>query len=145
MFIHFALAHSQRRSGRYAYRKLFWKTLKNTQILILNPKKYQNCNFEGLFESYFGKNGFHFPKIFQKTLKNTKIRILYRRAYLSLYFGSAPRPPPPGGQYKNHYEQCIKTLKEKRGIPCYQQIREILSVYHTMTHRPHESVADFTH
>ena len=54
-------------------------------------------------------------------------------------------PPPPGGQYKNHYEQCIKTLKEKRGIPRYQQIREILSVYDTMTHQPHESVADFTH
>ena len=26
-----------------------------------------------------------------------------------------------------------------------QQIRELLSVYHTMTHQPHESVADFTH
>ena len=55
-------------------------------------------------------------------------------------------PPPPGEeQYKNHCEQCIKTLKEKRGIPRDQQIREFLSVYHTMTHQPHESVADFTH
>ena len=48
-------------------------------------------------------------------------------------------------QYKKHYEQCIKTLKEKRGIPCDQQIRELLSVYHTMTQQPNESVADFTH
>ena len=38
-----------------------------------------------------------------------------------------------------------QTLKEKRGIPRDQQIRELLSVYHTMTHQPHESVADFTH
>ena len=53
--------------------------------------------------------------------------------------------PPAEEQYKNQYEQCIKTLKEKRGIPRDQQIREILSVYHTMTHQPHESVADFTH
>ena len=36
-------------------------------------------------------------------------------------------------------------MKEKRGIPRDQQIRELLSVYHTMTHQPHESVADFTH
>ena len=56
-----------------------------------------------------------------------------------------PSPPPPGGQHKNHYEQCIKTLKEKRGIPRDQKIRELLSVYHTRTHQPHESVADFTH
>ena len=49
---------------------------------------------------------------------------------------------PPGGQYKNHYEQCIKTLKEKRGIPRDQRIRELSSVYHTMTHQPDESVAD---
>ena len=52
---------------------------------------------------------------------------------------------PPLGQYRNHCEQCIKTLKEKRCIPRDQQIRELLSVYHTMTHQPHESVADFTH
>ena len=36
-------------------------------------------------------------------------------------------------------------MKEKRGIPRYQQIRELSSVYHMMTHQPHESVADFTH
>ena len=36
-------------------------------------------------------------------------------------------------------------MKDKRGIPRDQQIRELLSVYHTMTHQPHESVADFTH
>ena len=36
-------------------------------------------------------------------------------------------------------------MKEKRGIPRDQQIRELLSVYHKMTHQPHESVADFTH
>ena len=56
-------------------------------------------------------------------------------------------PPPPGGGggYKNHYEQCIKILKEKRGIPRDQQVPELLSVYHTMTHQPLESVADFTH
>ena len=36
-------------------------------------------------------------------------------------------------------------MKEKRGIPRDQQVRELLSVYHTMTHQPHESVADFTH
>ena len=36
-------------------------------------------------------------------------------------------------------------MKEKLGIPRDQQIRELLSVYHTMTHQPHESVADFTH
>ena len=36
-------------------------------------------------------------------------------------------------------------MKENRGIPRDQQIRELLSVYHTMTHQPHESVADFTH
>ena len=41
--------------------------------------------------------------------------------------------------------KCIKTLKEKRGIPRDQQIQELSSVYHTMTHQPHESVADFTH
>ena len=38
-----------------------------------------------------------------------------------------------------------QTLKEKRGIPLDQQIRELLSVYYTMTQQPHESVADFTH
>ena len=54
-------------------------------------------------------------------------------------------PAPGGGQYKNQYEQCIKTLKEKRGIPRGQQVRELLSVYHMMTHQPHESVSDFTH
>ena len=54
-------------------------------------------------------------------------------------------PPPPGEQYKNHYAQCINTLKEKRGIPRDQQVPELSSVYHTMTHHPHESVADFTH
>ena len=54
-------------------------------------------------------------------------------------------PPGRGAQYKNHYEQCIKTLKEKCGIPRDQQIQELSSVYHTMTHQPHESVADFTH
>ena len=48
-------------------------------------------------------------------------------------------------QYKKHYEQCIKTLKEKHGIPCDQQIRELLSVYHIMTQQPNESVTDFTH
>ena len=48
-------------------------------------------------------------------------------------------------QYKQHYEQCIKTLQEKRGIPRDQQIRELLSVYHTMTQQPNESVADFAH
>ena len=48
-------------------------------------------------------------------------------------------------QYKNHYEQCIHTLQEKRGIPRDQQIRELLSVYHTMTQQPNESVADFAH
>ena len=42
---------------------------KNTQILILNCP---NCNFQGYFETCFGKNGFHFPKIFQKTLKIPK-------------------------------------------------------------------------
>ena len=36
-------------------------------------------------------------------------------------------------------------MKEKRGISRDQQIGELLSVYHTMTHQPHESVADFTH
>ena len=36
-------------------------------------------------------------------------------------------------------------MKEKRGIPRDQQIRGLLSVYHTITHQPHESVADFTH
>ena len=35
-------------------------------------------------------------------------------------------------------ERCLKWA-------CDQQIRELLSVYHTMTHQPHESVADFTH
>ena len=37
-------------------------------------------------------------------------------------------------------------MKEKRGIPRDQQIRrEQLSVYHTMTQQPNESVADFPH
>ena len=36
-------------------------------------------------------------------------------------------------------------MKEKRGIPRDQQIRVLLSVYHTMIHQPHVSVADFTH
>ena len=48
-------------------------------------------------------------------------------------------------QYKKHYEQCIKTLKEKRSIPRDQQIRELLSTYHMMTQQPNESVADFAH
>ena len=48
-------------------------------------------------------------------------------------------------QYRKHYEHCIKTLKEKCGIPRDQQIRELLSVYHTMTQQPNESVADFAH
>ena len=64
---------------------------------------------------------------------------------IPLYFGSNIKIQNTKIQKPCHYEQCIKTLKEKRGIPCYQQIREILSVYHTMTHQPHESVADFTH
>ena len=36
-------------------------------------------------------------------------------------------------------------MKEKCGIPRDQQIRELLSVYHTMTQQPNESVADFAH
>ena len=36
-------------------------------------------------------------------------------------------------------------MKEKLGIPRDQQIRELLSVYHTITRQPHESGADFTH
>ena len=35
-------------------------------------------------------------------------------------------------------------MKEKRGIPRDQRIRELLSVYHTMTYQPHESIANFT-
>ena len=109
------------------------------------PLKYRNCNFEGCFEGYFGKNGFHFLNIFQKTLKNTKIRIFYPKNTTSIPITLLWKsPPPPRGRNKNHYEQCIKTLKEKCGIPHDQQIRELLSVYHTMTHQPHESVADFT-
>ena len=38
-----------------------------------------------------------------------------------------------------------QNLERKCGIPRDQQIRELLSVYHTMTHQQHESVADFTH
>ena len=89
------------------------------------------------------KNCFHFPQIFQKILKNTKIRILYPKKYYEhTYHFTLEVPPGGGGQYKSHYEQRIKTLKEK---PRDQQIRELLSVYHTMTHQPHEPVADFTH
>ena len=36
-------------------------------------------------------------------------------------------------------------MKEKRGIPRDQHIRELLSVYHMMTHQPHEPVADFAY
>ena len=80
----------------------------------------------------------------EKIPKSKFYTLKIRRAYPSLYSGSARSPPPPG-EYKNHCEQCIKTLKENRGVPRDQQIRELLSVYHTMTHQPHESVADFTH
>ena len=38
-----------------------------------------------------------------------------------------------------------QTFERKRGIPLDQQVGELLSAYHTMTHQPHESVADFTH
>ena len=38
-----------------------------------------------------------------------------------------------------------QNLERKRGIPGDQQVRALLSVYHTMTHQPHESVVDFTH
>ena len=38
MFIHFALAHSQRRSGRYVHRKSF----------LENPKKYSDFDFKPL-------------------------------------------------------------------------------------------------
>ena len=87
-----------------------------------------------------------FQTFFKRPYKNTKIRILYPKKYDEhTYHLILEVPPGRGAQYKNHYEQCIKTLKEKRGIPPDQQIRELLSVYHTMTHQPHESVADFTY
>ena len=38
-----------------------------------------------------------------------------------------------------------QNFERKGSIPRDQQILELLSVYHTMTHQPHESVADFTH
>ena len=48
-------------------------------------------------------------------------------------------------EYKAHFAACIETLKEKRGIPKDQQIRQLLETYHTMKQNPTESVADFAH
>ena len=123
-----------------------------SESFLENPKKYSDFDFKPLkntkiaiFRAVLGK-WLPFSKNFPKDPKNNKIRILYPKRYDEhTYYFTLEVPPPRGGQYKNHYEQCIKTLKEKRGIPRDQQIRELLSVYHTMTHQPHESVADFTH
>ena len=104
-----------------------------------------------VLRAILGKMASIFPKFSRRPLKIPKSEfytLKIRRAYHTitlLWKCCPPPPPPPGGQHKNHYEQCIKTLKEKRDIPRDLHIQEILSVYHTMTHQPHESVADFTH
>ena len=35
-------------------------------------------------------------------------------------------------EFKQHFDQCVKTLSEKRGKPRDQQIRELLEAYYTM-------------
>ena len=44
-----------------------------------------------------------------------------------------------------HFTNCIALLKEKRGIPRDQQIRDLLSQYYTIKQAQRESVADFSH
>ena len=44
-----------------------------------------------------------------------------------------------------HFTNCITLLKEKRGIPHDQQIRDLLSQYYTIKQAQRESVADFSH
>ena len=44
-----------------------------------------------------------------------------------------------------HFTNCIDLLKEKRGIPGDQQIRDLLSQYYTIKQAQRESVADFSH
>ena len=39
-------------------------------------------------------------------------------------------------EYENYYKACVTVLKAKRGIPHYQQIRELLSQYYTIKQHP---------
>ena len=48
-------------------------------------------------------------------------------------------------EFKQHFDQCVKTLREKRGKPRDQQIRDLLETYYTMQQNRHESVGDFAH
>ena len=48
-------------------------------------------------------------------------------------------------EFKQHFDQCVKTLREKRWKPRDQQIRELLETYYTMRQNRHESVGDFAH
>ena len=47
--------------------------------------------------------------------------------------------------FKQHFEAYVNTLREKRGKPCDQQIRDLLSTYYDMHQHPQETVADFAH
>ena len=82
-----------------------------------------------------GKNSFHFPKKIPEDLKIPKSEFDTLKDTTSIPINFTLEVPPEGGggQYKNHYEQCIKTLKEKLGIPRDQQIREPLSVIYDDT------------
>ena len=44
-----------------------------------------------------------------------------------------------------HFESCSKTLREKRGKPRDQQIRELLLTYYVTRQQRNENVADFAH
>ena len=48
-------------------------------------------------------------------------------------------------QHYVHFTNFVDILKEKRDIPCDQQIRDLLSQYYTIQQSQRESVADFSH
>ena len=48
-------------------------------------------------------------------------------------------------EFKLHFEASVKTLKEKRGKPRDQQIRDLLLSYYVMHKHPNEIVADFAY
>ena len=46
-------------------------------------------------------------------------------------------------EFKQHFDQYVKTLREKHRKPRDQQIRELLETYYMMRQNHHESVGDF--
>ena len=43
------------------------------------------------------------------------------------------------------FENCLDILRQQRGIPRDQQMRQLLATYYAMSQQPHESVSDFSH